>query len=61
MESTLAEYSVRGRIRERTGAVLPGVAPSNLYPTVDGQWILIAANQDSVFFRLADAIGIGTG
>jgi formyl-CoA transferase len=59
MESTLAEYTVRGRIRERTGAVLPGVAPSNLYPTADGQWILIAANQDSVFFRLADAIGIG--
>jgi formyl-CoA transferase len=58
MESTLAEYAVRGRIRERTGAVLPGVAPSNLYPTADGQWILIAANQDSVFGRLADAISI---
>jgi formyl-CoA transferase len=58
MESTLAEYAVRGRIRERTGAVLPGVAPSNLYPTADGQWILIAANQDSVFARLADVIGI---
>ena len=58
MESTLAEYAVRGRIRERTGAVLPGVAPSNLYPTADGQWILIAANQDGVFARLADAIGI---
>jgi formyl-CoA transferase len=59
MESTLAEYTVRGRIRERTGAVLPGVAPSNLYPADDGQWILIAANQDSVFLRLADAIGLG--
>jgi formyl-CoA transferase len=59
MESTLAEYAIRGHIRERTGAVLPGVAPSNLYPAADGQWILIAANQDSVFMRLADAIGIG--
>jgi len=57
MESTLADYAIRGRIRERTGAVLPGVAPSNLYPTSDGQWILIAANQDTVFLRLADAIG----
>jgi formyl-CoA transferase len=61
MESTLADYTVRGLIRERTGAVLPGVAPSNLYPTADGQWILIAANQDSVFSRLADAIGIADG
>jgi formyl-CoA transferase len=59
MESTLADYAIRGHIRERTGAVLPGVAPSNLYPAADGQWILIAANQDSVFMRLADAIGIG--
>jgi formyl-CoA transferase len=58
MESTLADYAVRGRIRERTGAVLPGVAPSNLYPTADGQWILIAANQDSVIARLADTIGL---
>ena len=38
-----------GYQRERTGAVLPNVAPSNVYPTSDGQLILIAANQDSVF------------
>jgi crotonobetainyl-CoA:carnitine CoA-transferase CaiB-like acyl-CoA transferase len=37
------------------------VAPSNLYPTADGQWILIAANQDSVFARLAEVIGLGIG
>ncbi|MGH3252670.1 MAG: CaiB/BaiF CoA transferase family protein [Trebonia sp.] len=61
MESTLADYTVRGRIRERTGAVLPGVAPSNLYPTADDQWILIAANQDTVFARLANVIGIDEG
>ncbi|WP_372734684.1 CaiB/BaiF CoA transferase family protein [Nocardioides sp.] len=53
MESMVTEWDVQGYQRERTGAVLPNVAPSNVYPTADGQLILIAANQDSVFGRLA--------
>src|SRR5690606_10377769 len=43
--------------RERTGAILPKIAPSNVYPTSDDTWILIAANQDTVFRRLAEAMG----
>ncbi len=53
MESMVTEWDVQGYQRERTGATLPNVAPSNVYPTSDGQLILIAANQDSVFKRLA--------
>jgi Predicted acyl-CoA transferases/carnitine dehydratase len=37
--------------------VLPNIAPSNVYPTSDGELILIAANQDSVFRRLAAVMG----
>jgi crotonobetainyl-CoA:carnitine CoA-transferase CaiB-like acyl-CoA transferase len=55
MESLLPEYEKLGRVREPSGATLPGVAPSNVYPTKDGQWVLIAANQDTVFRRLATA------
>ncbi len=53
MESLITEYQQSGYVRERTGPTLPGIAPSNVYPTADGQMILIAANQDSVFRRLA--------
>jgi succinyl-CoA---D-citramalate CoA-transferase len=56
MESLLPEWEVAGYQRERTGSVLPNVAPSNAYPTLDGP-ILIAANQDSVFRRLAAVMG----
>lgn len=56
MESLVPEYEVSGLIRERSGSVLPGVAPSNVYPCSDGEF-LIAANQDSVFKRLCTAIG----
>lgn len=56
IESVLAEYSKTGAVRERTGSVLPGVAPSNLYETRDGRWIIIAANADGVFARLAHAM-----
>lgn len=56
MESTIPEYTEADFIRERTGSVLPKVAPSNVYPTKDGD-ILIGANQDSVFGRLCEAMG----
>jgi formyl-CoA transferase len=57
MESLITEYDKTGYVRERTGAILPNVAPSNVYPTKDGGMILIAANQDTVFGRLAEAMG----
>ena len=57
MESLVTEYDKTGYVRERTGAILPNVAPSNVYPTRDGGMILIAANQDTVFGRLSEAMG----
>ncbi len=57
MESLVSEYDAAGYIRERTGPILPNVAPSNVYPTADGLEILIAGNQDTVFRRLAEAMG----
>jgi crotonobetainyl-CoA:carnitine CoA-transferase CaiB-like acyl-CoA transferase len=57
MESLVPEWQLTGYQRERTGAVLPRIAPSNVYPTRDGIWMLIAANQDTVFARLAAAMG----
>ncbi len=57
MESLVTEYDQAGYIRERTGAILPKIAPSNVYPTSDGSMVLIAANQDTVFGRLAQAMG----
>lgn len=57
MESTVPEYTVAGHIRERTGSVLPGVAPSNVYPTRDGS-VLVAGNQDSVWKRMAAMMGM---
>ena len=57
MESLITDFDQGDYIRERTGAILPNIAPSNVYPTKDGKMILIAANQDTVFRRLADAMG----
>ncbi|MEM9552539.1 MAG: CoA transferase [Pseudomonadota bacterium] len=57
MESLVTEYDVAGYVRERTGAILPNVSPSNVFDTADGKLLLIAANQDTVFRRLAEAMG----
>ena len=56
MEALVPEYSVAGQIRERSGASLPGIAPSNVYPCIDGDY-LVGANQDGLFRRLAQAMG----
>jgi formyl-CoA transferase len=55
MESLITEYDKTGFIRERTGAILPKIAPSNIYPTQDSM-VLIGANQDTVFRRLCAAM-----
>lgn len=57
MESTIPEYVLADNIRGRTGTVLPFVAPSNIYPTKDDDYVLIAGNADTVFTRLAKAVG----
>ena len=57
MESLLPEWVVAGYQRERTGPILPNVAPSNAYPTADGVDILIAGNRDTVFARLCEVMG----
>jgi formyl-CoA transferase len=56
MEALIPEYTVAGMTRERSGAILPGIAPSNVYRCRDGDY-LIGANQDGIFRRLAAAMG----
>ena len=56
MESLIPEYTIAGYMRPRTGSILPNVAPANAYPTADGEH-LISGNQDTVWRRLAVAMG----
>ncbi|KWB30246.1 CoA-transferase [Burkholderia cepacia] len=55
MESVVPEYGVYGMVRERTGASLPGIVPSNTYACRDGS-IVIGGNSDPIFKRLMKAI-----
>ncbi|MBB5917801.1 formyl-CoA transferase [Nocardia transvalensis] len=55
-ESTIPDYHKTGHIRQPSGTRLDRVAPSNLYRAADGLWVIIAANQDTVFGRLAKAM-----
>ncbi len=57
MESLLPEYDMYDFVRERSGASLPGIAPSNTYTTRDGKYVVIGANGDSIFKRMMKAIG----
>jgi len=57
MEALVSEHTVEGHTRERSGSILPAIAPSNIYEGADGM-IIIAANQDTIFSRLSDAMGM---
>lgn len=56
MEGLIPEYDHGGFIRERSGSILPGIAPSNVYRCSDGEY-MIGANKDSLWQRLAEAMG----
>ena len=56
-ESTIPDYDVGGVVRGPSGTRLEGIAPSNIYRTADDSWVVIAANQDTVFRRLCGAMG----
>jgi formyl-CoA transferase len=57
LESTVPEYDRLGIVREPAGTGLQGVAPSNIFRSRDGKWMVIAANADRVFRRLCEAMG----
>lgn len=56
MEGLVPEYDRNGVIRERSGSILKGIAPSNVYTCKDGSY-MIGANGDAIFARLAQAMG----
>ncbi|MGV1088514.1 MAG: CaiB/BaiF CoA transferase family protein [Mycobacterium sp.] len=56
-ESTIPDYDMGGVVRGPSGTRLEGIAPSNIYRSADGSWVVIAANQDTVFRRLCAVMG----
>jgi len=57
LEAIVPEYGYDGRVRERTGNLLGGAAPTNMYPTGDSRWLAIGANGDGIFKRFTAVIG----
>jgi formyl-CoA transferase len=56
LESVIPEYDRTGAVRRPSGTRLDGIAPSNLFVTKDENWVIVAANQDTVFRRLCQAM-----
>jgi formyl-CoA transferase len=57
LEDVAPEYDRLGLVREPSGTSLKGIAPSNLYRSRDGVWVIIAANRDNLFRRLCAVMG----
>jgi crotonobetainyl-CoA:carnitine CoA-transferase CaiB-like acyl-CoA transferase len=57
LESAVPEYDKCGAVREPSGSIIPRVAPSNVYRSSDDRWVVIAANHDTLWRRLAELMG----
>ena len=57
MELHVPAYGAVGHVANRSGHKLPSSTPNNLYPTGDGQHVLIAAHAQSLFKRLCATMG----
>jgi crotonobetainyl-CoA:carnitine CoA-transferase CaiB-like acyl-CoA transferase len=57
LEATVPEYDKTGHVRTPSGTRLAGIAPSNVFRSSDGRWVVIAANHDTLWRRLAAAMG----
>ncbi|GAB1577320.1 CaiB/BaiF CoA-transferase family protein [Bordetella petrii] len=53
MEAVVTAYDKLGKVPMRQGPNLPSMAPNSLYSTADGGYVLIAANSNATFERLA--------
>ena len=57
MEGMLPEYGVLGTVREPVGSRIPTAAPTSAYPCRDGKWIIVAANSQPLWAKLAALMG----
>ncbi|SFK28993.1 CaiB/BaiF CoA transferase family protein [Falsiroseomonas stagni] len=57
LEGALPEYGALGTVRQPTGGGIATAAPTNAYRSRDGIWVLIAANSDPLFRKLATLMG----
>jgi len=56
LEAALPEYGKLGHVRQPTGTALGNTAPSNLYRSRDGKWVVIGANAENLWHRLCQVI-----
>ena len=56
LEAVIPEYSGAGIVREPSGTAITGIVPTNTHRCKDGKHIVIGANTNSMFKRLAKAM-----
>ena len=52
MEAVIPEYDGAGVVRQPSGSTVTGIVPTNTYRCLDGKYVVIGGNGDSIFQRL---------
>jgi formyl-CoA transferase len=56
LDAIIPEYGALGVVRAPTGSRMGHGAPSNVYRTLDGKWLIVAANSQPMFRRLCQVM-----
>jgi crotonobetainyl-CoA:carnitine CoA-transferase CaiB-like acyl-CoA transferase len=57
MEGVVPEYDGAGVIRQPSGSTVTGIVPTNTFKCIDGKFVVIGGNGDSIYKRLMIAAG----
>ena len=58
MDHVYISYDQTGEAPKRVGSINPSIAPHDIYPTVDGEWISLPVSTENMFTRLCDALNL---
>ena len=56
--SHVVDFDQLGVVQERVGSRSAFVAPRNIYPTGDGQWVVLAGSTQKTFVAIVETLGI---
>lgn len=57
MEGVIPDFTCLGLVRQPSGTTVSGIVPTNTHRCKDGKFVIIGANSDQIFGRLAKAMG----
>ncbi|HET9719442.1 MAG TPA: CoA transferase [Solirubrobacteraceae bacterium] len=58
MEDLVVGFATTGRMKERSGTAQPNICPNNVFPTLDGEYLILPASTEQMWQRLVKLLDL---